>query len=92
LQTGLFYNVQGKSLEVVGIGAISDVYTLPFNSLNFTVNKDLGSEKKSAINFKIENLLNNNIESHYQSFGSSDKIYLKKHIGISFSFGYHINF
>lgn len=92
LQTGLFFNVQGKSLEVVGIGAISDVYTLPFNSLNFTMNKDLGREKKSTINFKIENLLNNDIESHYQSFGSSDKIFLKKHIGMSFSFGYHINF
>ncbi len=92
LQTGLFYNVQGKSLEVVGIGAISDVYTMPFNSLNFTLSKDFGLEKKSNVSFKIENLLNSDIESHYQSYGSTDKIFLKKHIGMSIALGYSIKF
>lgn len=92
LQTGLFYNVQGKSLEVVGIGAISDVYTMPFNSLNFTLSKDFGSEKKSNVRFKIENLLNSDVESHYQSYGSNDKIFLKKHIGLSIGLGYSVKF
>jgi TonB-dependent receptor len=46
LQTGLFFNVQGETLEVVGTGIVPDVYTVPFNSLNFTFNKKLGEEKK----------------------------------------------
>lgn len=92
LQTGLFYNVQGKSLEVVGIGAISDVYTMPFNSLNFTFNKDFGLDKKSNVSFKIENLLNSDVESHYQSYGSSDKVFLKRHVGTSIALGYSIKF
>ena len=45
LQTGLFFNVQGETLEVVGTGIVPDVYTVPFNSLNFTFNKKLGEEK-----------------------------------------------
>jgi outer membrane receptor for ferrienterochelin and colicin len=91
-QTGLFYNVQGKSLEVVGIGAVPDVYTMPFNSLNFTFSKILDLEQKSSFNFKIENLLNDTIESHYQSFRATDKIYLKKRLGMTFSFGYSYKF
>ena len=49
LQTGLFYNVQGKTLEVVGIREVPDVYTKPFNSLNFTLNKSFGEDKNSSI-------------------------------------------
>ena len=37
---GLFFNVQGETLEVVGTGIVPDVYTVPFNSLNFTFNKN----------------------------------------------------
>ncbi|NNK81418.1 MAG: outer membrane beta-barrel protein, partial [Flavobacteriales bacterium] len=40
--TGLFYNVKGPTLEVVGVGLYSDVYTQSFQSLNFSLNKQLG--------------------------------------------------
>ena len=46
IQAGLFYNVQGKTLEVVGTGFYPDVYSMPFHSLNFNLNKSLGEEKK----------------------------------------------
>ena len=92
LETGLFYNVQGKSLEVVGIGAIPDVYTMPFNSLNFTLSKSMGKEKKSNISIKLENILNENVESHYQSYKAVDQVFLKKHIGTSISVGYSYKF
>ena len=36
-QYGLFYNVQGRTLEVVGTGIVPDVYTVPFHSLNFNL-------------------------------------------------------
>ncbi|MCF6212625.1 MAG: TonB-dependent receptor [Flavobacteriaceae bacterium] len=92
LQTGLYYNVQGKALEVVGIGAIPDVYTMPFNSLNFTFSRALDIEHNTNFNFKIENLLNNDVESHYQSYKATDKIFSKRHYGLTFSFGYSIKF
>ncbi|MFA5298166.1 MAG: TonB-dependent receptor [Lutibacter sp.] len=92
LQTGLFYNVQGKSLEVVGIGAISDVYTMPFNSLNFTLSKAFGEYQKSNISIKVDNILNNEIESHYQSYKAVDQIFSKRHVGKSFSIGYSYKF
>ncbi len=92
VQAGLFFNVQGKSLEVVGIGAIPDVYTMPFNSLNFTFSKAFGEDQKSSINIKIDNILNNDRESHYQSYRASDKIFSKMHIGQAFSVGYSVKF
>ena len=57
LQTGLFFNVQGKTLEVVGTGIVPDVYTKPFSSLNFTLNKSFGQDKKSTIDVKVSNIL-----------------------------------
>ncbi len=92
IQTGLFYNVQGKSLEIVGIGAIPDVYTMPFNSLNFTFSKAFGEKQQSSIGFKAENILNNEVESHYQSFKANDQIFSKKHTGTAFSLSYAYKF
>jgi len=92
LQTGLYYNVQGKSLEIVGIGAIPDVYTMPFNSLNFTFSKAFGEDQKSSISIKFDNILNNERESHYQSYKAQDQIFSKRHIGQAFSVGYSVKF
>ena len=92
LQTGLYFNVQGKSLEVVGIGAIPDVYTMPFNSLNFTFSKAFGEDKNSIISVKLDNILNNERESHYQSYKAQDQIFSKRHIGQAFSVGYSVKF
>ena len=38
-EAGAFYNVKGRTLEVVGVGLYSDVYTVPFHSLNVSVSK-----------------------------------------------------
>lgn len=92
IETGLFFNVQGKSLEVVGIGAIPDVYAMPFNSLNFTLNKSFGEHKKSSVNIKFGNILNDERESHYQSYKASDKIFSKIRLGQTFSLGYNFKF
>jgi|FLOH01.1.fsa_nt_gi TonB-dependent receptor len=91
LQTGLFYNVQGKTLEVVG-GANPDVFTMPFNSLNFTFNKSIGKDKKANINFKITNLLGEEKESFYQSFKALDQVFSRRDPGTSFTIGYSVKF
>ena len=55
-QYGLFYNVQGRTLEVVGTGIVPDVYTVPFHSLNFNLKKFLDDDGKSSISIKAKNI------------------------------------
>ena len=70
IQTGLFYNVQGKTLEVVGTGFFPDVFTLPFHTLNFNLNKTFGKTKRSTLNLSINNILNDIKESIFESYGT----------------------
>lgn len=92
LQTGLFFNVQGKTLEVVGLGGVPDVYTKPFESLNFTLNKAFGENKKSSIDIKVSNILGSDRESAYQSFRAQDQIFSLREPGTEFSIGYSYKF
>ena len=92
LQTGLFFNVQGKTLEVVGTGIVPDVYTKPFSSLNFTFNKSFGEDKKSIIAVKVSNILNSKRESVYESYKSSAKTFSSYHPGTEISVGYSYSF
>ena len=75
LQTGLFFNVQGETLEVVGIGLVPDVYTKPFEILNFTLNKSFGENKRSSVDLKVSNILGSDRESAYQSYETQDQIF-----------------
>ena len=92
LQTGLFYNVQGETLEVVGIGLVPDVFTQPFNSLNFTLNKTFGENGNSAIDLKVNNILGADVFSEYVSFGTSNRIFSLLEPGTEISLGYTFKF
>ena len=92
LQTGLFFNVQGETLEVVGTGIVPDVFTKPFQSLNFTLNKAFGKSKNSSIDFKVKNILGSKRESVYQSFKAQDQIYSLRVPGTEISLGYNYKF
>jgi len=92
LQTGLYYNVQGETLEVVGIGLVSDVYTKPFNSLNFTLNKSFGETKSSSIDLKVSNILNSKRESDFVSFNAQDQTFSLREPGTEISLGYTFKF
>lgn len=89
---GLFYNVQGKTLQIVGSGDIPDVYTLPFNNLLFNASKTFGKNKNATISLKFENLLNSNIESVYESYKAKDQIYSKWNPGQKISISYNVKF
>lgn len=88
LQGSLGYNVQGKTLEVVGDGFYPDVFTLPFNSLNLNMIKGIGD--KHTLTLKLNNLLNENRESVFESFGTSPVIFSNRNIGRSISVGYSL--
>ena len=83
-EAGLYYNVQGMTLQYVGIADLPDIYSLPFHSLNFNANKSFGKEKKAQLGLKIENLLNDKKESVFKSFNVTDPFFTKLEPGITF--------
>lgn len=84
---GLYYNVKGKTLDVVGGGIFPDVYTEPFHSLNFTANKTFGEEGRTSVNFKVANILGDDREWFYNGFQAQDQLFNSFSPGTSFSFG-----
>ena len=92
IQSGIYYNVQGETLQIVGIGQVSDVYTDPFHSLNFNFSKSFGEKENKTITLKVDNILNDEIRSNYQSYNAEDQIFSNYSPGVEFSLSYAIKF
>jgi len=90
LRAGMYFNVQGKTLEVVGTGFAPDVYTQPFQSLNLNFSKTFGEKQNKTITLKIDNILNSRKESFYESFKANKEIFSYREEGTTFSIGYSI--
>lgn len=84
---GLFYNVKGQTLEIVGAGLFPDVYFQPFHSVNFSISKKIGAEGNTSIDFQMGNILNDRLESFYQSFRAEDEIFNSINPGRTFGLG-----
>lgn len=85
-EAGLFYNVQGKTLQYVGMVDRPDIYSKPFHSLNLNMNKTIGEEKRFQVGFKIDNILNADKESVYESYGAEDQYFTRLSQGTTFNF------
>lgn len=70
-QGGLFYNVQGEKLYIVGVADNPDVYEVPFHSLNFNLLKNFGEEDRYQIGFSVNNILDDTRDRIFRSFESS---------------------
>lgn len=92
LEAGLFYNVQGKTLEVVGLAQNPDVFVHPFNSLDFNFSKKLGKNQRSTISLKVNNILDDDRESLYESYGAAGQAFEFRSPGRRFTLGYSYNF
>ncbi|MBN2173656.1 MAG: TonB-dependent receptor [Bacteroidales bacterium] len=92
LDAGVFYNVKGTTLSIVGAGLFPDIYADPFNSLNFSLNKRFGKDKRTMIDFKVSNLLNEKVVSHYRSYEAEDQVYSSLNPGISVGLGVSYQF
>lgn len=98
LDAGLFYNVKGETLVVVGGGTDPDVFAQPFHSLNFNMNRSFGSSQQWALNFGISNILNDKLEQFYKRAfsnfedSSPNEIFQRFGPGIAFSFGAKYSF
>ena len=83
LEAGLYYNIQGKTLQVVGIKDRPDIYTKPFNSLNLNINKQF--KKGFGLSINVKNILNSKEETVYKSYKAEDQYYSLQEKSISFS-------
>ncbi len=89
---GLFYNVKGPTLEVVGGGIFPDVYAQEFHSLNLTLSKSFGKDSRSSVSIKASNILNDVRESFYVGYEAQDAIFSQYTPGTAFSIGYSYKF
>lgn len=85
-EAGFYYNVQGTTLQYVGIADRPDIYTLPFHSLNFNSSKSFGKEQHLNLGFKVQNILNSKDEAVFRSYEATDQYFTRLEKGISFIF------
>jgi TonB-dependent receptor len=91
-EAALFYNMQGPTLQIVGIVDRPDIYSVPFHSLNLNANKKLGKNKKMQIGIKIDNLLNQNKATLFKAYNTAEEYdsFLKP--GMAFQLRMQYNF
>lgn len=89
---GMFYNVKGSTLSIVGGGLFPDIYMEPFHSLNFSLNKKLGADQRTTVDFKVSNILNQKMQSFYKSYQAEDQIYSSFNYGVELGVGISYNF
>lgn len=89
-EAGLYYNVQGSTLNYVGFGNRTDTYTVPFHSLNLNINKTFGADERIQTSLGVQNILNDKKELVFSSYGAEDQYFTRLAPGtkLSFSFGY----
>jgi hypothetical protein len=63
--------VKGETLFIVSGGIEPDVFTEPFHSLNFNMNKTFGSKDQWRFNFSVNNILLDKREWFYKRDFSS---------------------
>ena len=69
-QGGLFYNVQGEKLYIVGVADNPDVYEVPFHSLNFNLLKSFGDERQYQMGLAVSNILDDTRDRIFVSYES----------------------
>lgn len=75
LDAGLFYNVKGQTLTIVGLGLVPDVYFQPFHSLNFSVSKRFGKDGRTSADLRVSNILGATVQSVFRSYQADDEVF-----------------
>jgi len=93
IEAGIFYNVQGPTLDFVGFGSAPDVYSEPFHNVDFTASKVFNGDKiTKKITFRAQNILQEKTQSYY--VWNEEKVGLFRSFspGLSFSLGVNLTF
>ncbi len=85
LQMQASYNVQGKRIAVVGVGARPDVFDQPFHSLNFKASQFIGKDRKWKASLTIRNILNQRRQQFYESYNAAPHVFQSFNPGRAFS-------
>ncbi|MGM0480167.1 MAG: TonB-dependent receptor domain-containing protein [Bacteroidota bacterium] len=91
-EAGVYYNVQGETLQFAGIVDRPDIYSVPFHSLNLNMNKRFGANDQMNVGFKVSNLLNDKRESVFKSYQAEDQFFTSLGIGTTFRVKFSIDF
>jgi len=84
LQSGLYYNVQGRTLSIVSMNANPDIYTSSFHSVNFNLNQKINSN--ITIGFSADNILNQNKNMVTSSYNANEEIFKSYNPGRFYNF------
>ena len=87
VDAGIFYNVKGPTLTIVGVGLYPDVYSEPFHSVNFSLNKKVGEKRNTKIQMNITNILNDRLEYFFKSYKTEKEYFSSIAPGPHFSLG-----
>jgi TonB-dependent receptor len=92
LESGVFYNVQGETLLFVGFANRTNVYSVPFHSLNLKISKTLGKDDRIGLSFKASNLVGDVKEQIFKSYEADSQIFtsLRPQRTFSVSFSYKL--
>ncbi len=88
----LAYNVQGEQLTIIASGRRPDVYTIPFQSLDFNAYYSFGEKLNSRITLGANNLLDDDRTLVYRSFGASDQVFQSFKPGTTIRLSYRYTF
>src|SRR5690606_16976753 len=92
VEASLYYNLQGETLQFVGVADRPDVYSVPFHSLNFNVNKTFGVDQRMRVGFGVSNILGAERKNVFKSYQAQDQIFSKFKPGSRFSLNISYNF
>lgn len=87
IRAGLFYNVKGPTLTIVGTAAVPDIYQQPFHNLNLGASKSLGEKGKTTIDLNVDNILGDVRESFFESYQADPRVFSQFSPGTSISLG-----
>ncbi|MBE0663299.1 MAG: TonB-dependent receptor [Bacteroidales bacterium] len=91
VEAGIFYNIKGPTLAIVGAGLFPDIFDHPFHSLNFSLNKKF-IDNHLVLDVKVSNILKSSIESFYHSYKAENEYFSSYNPGISFGLGMSYKF
>ena len=74
-EAGVYYNVQGPTLQFVGYSNRADVFTVPFHSLNLTASGKFGYKNRMNLALKVSNLLNDKREQIFSSYQANSEFF-----------------
>jgi hypothetical protein len=89
-ELSLFYNVQGKTLMFVGNDDVSDVFSVPFHSLNLIARKSFGNGDKQQIQLEVQNILGDVREVQYEFFNADPVLFSQRRLGRTFAVTYRV--